>query len=233
MIAGRRVLGVIPARGGSKGVPGKNLCQVGGKPLIAWTIEAALATECIDRVIVSSDDAAIMAAARSAGADVPFQRPPDLASDESASIDVVLHALDMLAGYDLVVLLQPTSPLRTAADIDAATRLCVSCNSPACVSVSPAEQNPYWMFRVDGSHRLTPVLADQPMASRRQDLPAVYVLNGAIYVAEPAWLRRTRSFVGPEAVGYVMPAGRSIDIDTPEDVLVADRALSRIEHRVG
>lgn len=225
MIADRPVLAIIPARGGSKGVPGKNMRIVHGKPLIEWTIQAAKASKYIDRIVVSSDDDAIIDAARTAGADVPFKRPADLATDTATSIDVALHALDLLPGFQVVVLLQPTSPLRLSMDIDAALELCQRTDSPACASVTEAEQSPYWMFRVGERGRLKPVLADGPAVSRRQDLPDVYVLNGAIYVADCTWLRQTRSFLGPETVGYVMPESRSIDIDGPADLAAAESAL--------
>lgn len=218
MIDGRSVLAVIAARGGSKGLPGKNILPVGGKPLLAWTIEAARGAACIDRLVLSSDDEAIIAVARAHGCEVPFRRPPELATDEAASIDVVLHALDALPGHDIVVLLQPTSPLRTAADIDAACARLARKAVPACVSVSPAEQSPYWMYRLDACQVLLPLLEAPPGVVRRQDLPPVYALNGAIYAADVAWLRCTRAFVTHETVALVMPTERSIDIDTSDDL---------------
>ena len=129
-----KVLALITARGGSKGLPRKNVLLAGGKPLIAWTVEAAVSSECIDRVVLTSDDDEIMAAAMAAGCDVPFCRPAHLASDVATSLDVVLHAIDQLPGYEYVVLLQPTSPLRTAADIDAAFELMLETEAPSCVS---------------------------------------------------------------------------------------------------
>lgn len=228
MIDGKRVLGIIPARGGSKGVPGKNVRVVGNKPLIVWTIEAALAASHVDRVIVSSDDDAIIAVARSAGADVPFRRPGHLATDSASSIDVILHALDELPGYDLVVLLQPTSPLRVAADIDGAIESCVRAGAPACVSVSEAEQSPYWMFQLEAGNRLRPLLGEIHTASRRQELPQVYMLNGAIYVADCGWLRQTRAFLTLDTIAYLMPCDRSVDIDTPADLAAAEAALAAL-----
>lgn len=218
MIAGGRALGLIPARGGSKGVPGKNIRLVGGKPLIAWTIEAAKTSRCLDRVMLSSDDEAIMTVARDYGCDVPFKREVRLAADDTPSMEVVLDALARCPGYDWVVLLQPTSPLRTAVDVDAAMAHCVASNAPACVSVCEAEQSPYWMYTLgDGTH-LRPVLPSTGI-SRRQDLPPVYVLNGAIYVARTEWLIQEREFITAETVAYKMPDERSIDIDTELDFL--------------
>ena len=226
MIEGLSVLALIPARGGSKGLPGKNIRPAGGRPLIDFTIAAARAAQCVDRVVLSSDDDEIMRVARDCGCEVPFRRPAELATDEASSIDVVLHALDALPAHDLVVLLQPTSPLRTAEDIDGACRLMLQRDAQSCVSVTPAEQSPYWMFRLSGDGLLDPLLTDSARASRRQDLPPVYVLNGAVYVARCEGLRRERSFVGPRTVGYVMPAERSLDIDTPADFEAFARLVS-------
>lgn len=230
MIDGRRVLAVIPARGGSKGLPGKHLLQAGGRALIAWTIEAARAATCIDRTVLSSDDEAIMACARAHGCDVPFRRPAELATDSAASIDVVLHAVDALPGYDVVVLLQPTSPLRGAADVDAACATLAASKAPACVSVAPVAQSPYWMYRLGDRGTLQPIAELPAGATRRQDLPEVYALNGAIYVADVAWLRRTRSFVTRETVAHVMPAERSVDIDTSADFEAFRKAVSEDPH---
>lgn len=225
MIGNRRVLALIPARGGSKGLPGKNIIRVGGRSLICWTIAAAKSARCVDRVVLSSDDEAIAACARNAGCDVPFRRPATLATDTAAMIDVVLHALDEVPGFDIVVLLQPTSPLRQAGDIDAACIALESGTAPACVSVSPVEQSPYWMCRLAPNGRMVPLFDHESIATRRQDLPAVYALNGAVYAAETAWLRRTRTFVTSETVAHVMPTERSIDIDTAADLEAFKRAL--------
>lgn len=219
------MLGLITARGGSKGVPGKNVRVVGGKPLIAWTIESALACKTLDRLILSSDDEAIMQVALERGCEVPFKRVARLATDEATSIDVVIDALQRCPGYDWIVLLQPTSPLRQPGDIDEAMRCCLALGAPACVSVCAAEQSPYWMFNLRNGDRLHPLLPS-PEAARRQELPPAYVLNGAVYVARTTWLMNTRSFFGPDTVAYVMPVERSIDIDTETD-------LSRLATLIG
>src|SRR5688500_10349967 len=143
MIAGRSVLALIPARGGSKGLPGKNLLPVDGRPLLDWTVQAARRSRYIDRVVLSSDDPAIIAAGLAAGCDAPFVRPAELASDTAGTLEVVEHALDRLPGYDVLVLLQPTSPLRTAGDIDGACERMVASGAGSCVSVSLVEQSPY------------------------------------------------------------------------------------------
>ena len=140
-------------------------------------------------------------------------------------IDVVLHAIDQLPGYDVVVLLQPTSPLRTAEDIDAACEALDARNAPSCVSVSPVEQSPFWMYVLSAHGRMMPLIESASRATRRQDLPAVYKLNGAVYVAETGWLRRSRTFVTDETVAHVMPLERSVDIDTTADLEVFKQTL--------
>ncbi len=225
-LVGKSAVALITARGGSKGLPRKNVLFAGGKPLVAWTVEAAISAECVCRVVLSSDDDEIMAAARSAGCEVPFCRPTELASDMATSIDVVLHALEHLPGFDYVILLQPTSPLRTATDIDDAFALMLESDAPSCVSVCEADQSPFWMYRVDGNNKLQRLLPEMERITRRQDLPPTYVLNGAIYIARIDWLRANNKLVGKETVGYVMPKERSLDIDTAEDFAIF---RSRIE----
>ena len=225
MIKGKSVLAIIPARGGSKGVPRKNIRPLAGKPLLAWTIEAAQKSAYIDRLILSSEDEEIIAVAKAWGCEAPFVRPAELARDETPGIDPVLHALDALPGYDYVVLLQPTSPLREASDIDACIARCVEGDAPACVSVSPPAQHPYWTYMIDSKDHLSPLFENT--FNRRQDLPAVYALNGAIYVARTRDLRLTRDFLMPGTVAFVMPDARSLDIDSPADLTLAECLLER------
>lgn len=217
MIGAERVLAVIPARGGSKGVPRKNIRVVHGKPLIAWTIAAAQRSKYLDRIIVSTDNDEIAAVARGCGADVPFMRPAHLAADDTPGIAPLMHAMDQLPGYGWVVLLQPTSPMRTAADIDACLYRCIERNAPACVTMT-AVSPPELMFRIDQAGTVAPVLGWGGIAMRRQDLPDAYVLNGAVYAARSRWLRSTGGFLNEETVAYIMPQERSLDIDTEFDV---------------
>lgn len=216
MIAGGKVLAVIPARGGSKGVPGKNIREVGSKPLIAWSIDAARGSRFVDRVILSSDDAEIIRVARAHGCEAPFVREAQLAQDDTPTIEVVLDALDRCPGYDWVLLLQPTSPLRTAEDIDRVVERCLSHAAAACVSVCRVQESPYWMFTLCADDQLQPLLPDVTV-TRRQDLPPVYMLNGAIYLARTDWLRQNKKFVSEGTVAYEMPVQRSIDLDTESD----------------
>lgn len=225
MIGGKTVLAVITARGGSKGVPDKNIRQVDGRPLIAWSVEQAKASRLLDRVILSSDSPKIIAAARNAGCDVPFTRPAELATDEVGTIDVLRHAMAQVPRHDYLVLLQPTSPLRQAADIDAAIRLCHEGGVSTCVSVCEAGKSPYWMFTLEAGGRMKRILP-KPAGSRRQDLPVFHVLNGAVYVARWEHLAGGGDFVTEDTVGYEMPAARSIDIDTELDFRILELLIS-------
>ena len=219
-----RTLGLIPARGGSKGIARKNVKVLAGKPLIAWTIEAALRADALAAVVVSTDDDEIATAALAAGAQVPFRRPAELAQDATPGLDPVLHALDALPGYDAVLLLQPTSPLRSADDIRACLQLAAERVWPSVVSVCEPHAHPWWSYRLVEGGRLAPMF-EGPNAARRQELPAAYALNGALYFAHAAWLRKARAFVTADTLAYVMPAERSIDIDTELDWRIADMLL--------
>jgi CMP-N,N'-diacetyllegionaminic acid synthase len=232
-------LAIIPARGGSKGIPGKNLKLLADKPLIAWTIETALAATLLDRVIVSTDSAEIMNVAVRYGAEVPFKRPEDLAQDDTPGVAPVLHAarwLEENEGYrpDFIMLLQPTSPLRISDDIDNAIDLAVKRKADAVVSVTPAEAHPYWMKRIHDDGRMTDFIKlDQPM-ERRQDLPPLYVLNGALYLARYEILMERETFDTDNTFSFIMPPERSLDIDTPWDLYLADLILKdRYRNEVG
>jgi CMP-N,N'-diacetyllegionaminic acid synthase len=227
VIAGLRVLGLIPARGGSKGVPGKNLRDVAGKPLIAWTIEAAAASKYVDRQVISSDDSRIIEEAKRYGCEAPFVRPAKYAQDDSPGIDPVLHALAVLPGFDIVVLLQPTSPLRTAADIDTCLERLVETGAASCVSVREASDHPYWTFWAREDSRLSRFVNETAVSSApRQALPRALCLNGAVYAARVPQLLSSRALIGNDTIAYEMPLSRSLDIDDMEDLVEADRALS-------
>lgn len=228
MIGGKRVLGVVVARGGSKGLPRKNVLRVGGKPLIAWTVEAARQSNLLDRTILSTDDAEIAAIAAEWGCEVPFMRPAELATDHASIYDTLFHALDAEGeGFDYVVLLQATSPGRAATDIDAAIRTCFERGAPACVSLSEAAKAPHWMFTLSDGERLQPLFGWEPFRRRRQELPASFVVNGAVFVADIDWLRRNGNFYSPETVAWIMPAERSVDVDSVVDLRWFESLLSR------
>jgi N-acylneuraminate cytidylyltransferase/CMP-N,N'-diacetyllegionaminic acid synthase len=223
-----KTFALIPARGGSKGIPRKNVKLIAGKPLIVWTIEAALRSSMLDAVVVSTDDAEIAEVARRAGAQVPFMRPAELAQDQTPGLDPVLHALDQLPQYDSVLLLQPTSPLRTTEDIDACLQLAIERQAPSVVSVTEAETHPYWTYRVNEGRALERMIDAAPVA-RRQDLPEVVAINGALYFADASWLRRSHSLVSAETLAYVMTRERSVDLDTPLDWKLAELLLKELK----
>ena len=225
MIEGQRIMALIPARGGSKGVPRKNLRMLAGKPLIAWTIEAAKSSQYIDEVVLSSEDDEIIQTARAWGCATPFVRPAVLAGDEVSAVLPVLHAIQEFPGFDYVVLLQPTSPLRLPADIDACIEQCLQANANACVSVAKPDKSPYWMMQLDERARMVPVLGWNPQYRQRQDLPEVFALNGSIYVAKCDWLSVSETFLTEDTLAYEMPRHRSVDIDTELDLIVAEAIL--------
>ncbi len=226
MIDGKTVLGIIPARGGSKGLPRKNLLEVGDKPMLAWGIEAAAKSRYIDRTVISTDSDEIAAVARRFGGDVPFLRPAALAQDDSPIDLAILHALDTLGGnFDYFVMMEPTVPLKTTEDIDGCIALCLARRAPACVAISEPPQPPYWMVTTDSEARIGLLLGREMLARRRQELPKAYTITGAAYVARTEWYRRTRTFMDPATVGYVTPPERSVDIDTQLDLLVVNSLL--------
>lgn len=221
MIEHYNILAIIPARGGSKGVPRKNLRLFQGESLLARTIKSAKKSRYIDRIVVSSEDAEIIEEAKRAGADVPFMRPVELAQDHTPGIDPVLHALSKLEHYDYVVLLQVTSPLRTTEDIDACVEYCLQQKAPACVSVVEVDKHPYWMVTMPDGIRLQKFYSGE-IPARRQDLPEIFTLNGAIYVAKTDWLMQTKSFLTNKTIGFVMPKESSLDLDTELDFKILE-----------
>ena len=227
MIAGKSVLALLTARGGSKGVPRKNIRPAGGKPLIAWSIEAAKASRYVDRTILSTDDHEIADVAMRFGCDVPFMRPAELATDKAGSMDVIRHALATLGErYDLMVLLQPTSPLRRADDIDDALERYLASGAKTCVSVCEADKHPYWMVTVEEGGAVKQLFSPEQIPDRRQDAPPVFALNGAIYIAPTDHLVAGGELIIPGTFGYVMPKERSFDIDTELDLRLADFLLT-------
>lgn len=213
-------------------MPGKNIRPAGGRPLIAWTIEAALCSRYVDRVVLSSDDEEIIAVAMHHGCDVPFRRPAALATDTASSTEVVLDVLHRVEGYDLFVLLQPTSPLRTTRDIDASIELLDASGADRCVSVVEVQAHPWLVYSRNVSGRLRPFCDIPPGTSlRRQDLPGAWALNGALYVAQvPSFLKDPR-FVTEETVAYEMPVERSLDIDTAGDFATLESMLNSGDQR--
>lgn len=211
-------------------MPRKNVCEVAGKPLLAWTCEVALACPLLERVIVSTDSPEIADVALRCGVEIPFMRPSELALDETPGIEPILHAvrwLDEKQGYrpDQVVVLQPTSPLRSTEDVTNSIRLAIEKQAEAVVSVTRAKDNPYWSKVIDSEGRMTNFLESPGPVFRRQDLPDVYALNGAVYVVQRKVLLEKRTLFPENTYAYVMPEERSLDVDTLWDVHLADIIL--------
>ncbi|NKD56037.1 MULTISPECIES: cytidylyltransferase domain-containing protein [unclassified Haematospirillum] len=225
------IVAVIPARGGSKGIPRKNLMQIAGRPLIAYAIEVARNADSVDRVLISTDDSEIADVARELGAEVPFLRPPELAEDTAPMLGVLSHALAWLESQDVaveaLVLLQPTSPLRTGQHVEEAIALFRSAPASSVVSVVevPHQFNPVSVMKLSAQRTLAPFLEDQVIATRRQDKPKAYARNGpVVLVCHPDTLRSGELY-GERCVPYLMSEKDSLDIDTPEDLTLAEQVL--------
>lgn len=230
MYKGNSLLGIIPARGGSKGLPNKNIKVCAGKPLIEWTISAANGSQYLDRVIVSTDSKDIANVAKECNCDVPFLRPRELASDTSAIMDAVHHALARLNDegetYEHVVLLQPTSPLRTSNDIDRAIEMYFEvgdCNERTLISVYRADAKYALLMHKNGSGFMEFALPIDISNPRRQVLPECFLPNGAIYIGNMAY--SNTSFYGDKTIMYEMPINRSVDVDTIDDLNQAEKLL--------
>ena len=224
MIHSHSVLAVIPARAGSKGIAGKNMSLVSGRPLIQWTIDAAFASAYVDRVVVTTDDPLVRRLATGQGVTV-LSRPPHLAEDTTTAAEVIAHVLEQAFTEELIVYLQPTSPLRRGEDIDGCLDLLVSTRVQGVVSVTAVREAPEWMYRFKiGSAEIQPLIMDH-RAYRRQDLPDTVRLNGAVYCASQQALRPDGNFMRLLLAGYEMPGTFSIDIDEPGDLEAAERAI--------
>lgn len=226
------VLGVITARGGSKGVPRKNLRPLGGRPLLAWTAAAALASQHLARTVLSTDDEEIARLGRECGLEVPFLRPAELASDTAPTLPVLRHAVAALeaagARFDAICLLQPTTPLRTAADIDACIEMLERTGADAVVTMSPvpAEFNPHWVyFQSGGVFRLS--TGEPAPIPRRQELPPAYHREGSVYVTRRDVLMEQNSLYGKSLAGYIVDPAERVNIDTPADWEHAEALIAR------
>lgn len=220
------LLGIIPARGGSKGIYRKNIKELFGKPLIAWTIEVAQQVTKIDKIFVSTDDEEIAEIAEDWGVSVPFLRPSEIATDDTTSISTALHVLEVLTGFEEILWLQPTSPFRTVEDVNNLLKLTKSKKTFSVTSVCPVKANLNWMYKLNDHHVLTKWI-DEPTILTRQALPQSYIPNGAIYWAQVDWLKKNKTFISNETLGYVMSVDRSIDIDTPLDWQWAEFLMNR------
>jgi CMP-N-acetylneuraminic acid synthetase len=231
------VLALVPARGGSKGIPRKNLQLLGGRPLVAHAVTAGLQARVVTRVVCSTDDPEIAAAARDAGAEVPFLRPAELAQDTTEDLPVFVHALDWLAERDnwipeLVVNLRPTSPLRTARHVDDAVRLLLETGSDSVKAICLARQHPHKMWLRQPDSTIEPFLKTTFRLSRGPDVPRaeleeVYWQNGVVDVTRTAVVREQQVMIGRRVAGLVTEPEESIDIDTPLDLALAELLLAQ------
>ena len=228
MFNNKRILAIIPARGGSKGIPHKNIIDLCGKPLIGYSIEAAIGSKYIDYVLVSTDDDLIAGIAKKYGAKVPFLRPAELASDTAKTLDVIIHAVKTLAdlgfSFSDIVLLQPTQPLRTADDIDRAIECYYENSCQSLVSISEVDDHPLLIRSIE-ENRLKPLL-NVSSTCRRQDMPKYYRVNGCIYINPTSEISEETSF-NDNVIPFVMDKSHSVDIDELCDLVMAKYYLEK------
>jgi CMP-N,N'-diacetyllegionaminic acid synthase len=218
-------LAIIPARGGSKRLPRKNILDLAGKPLIEWSIEAGLKSKYIDKVVLTSEDAEILSIAKDIGVDV-IDRPVQLSTDSSTSFDVVKHAVETIEKYDYIILLQPTSPLRNEKHIDEAVELLIEKNADSVVSVCEVDHSPLWSNTLPDDGSMKDFLRPEVAGKRSQDFEKYYRLNGAIYICKTKPMMNYKTlFLKDNSYAYIMETSRSVDIDTYSDYLLANLIL--------
>lgn len=223
-----RLLGIIPARSGSKGVRDKNIREIDGKPLIQYTIEDAIACEALSEFLVSTDSERYAEIARGAGAPVPFIRPAELATDEAPTIDVVKHAVTEFENtrgetVDATVLLQPTTPLRTPADIDRSVAMFASSDADSLITCyETVDAHPNYMYEMDSENRVTALRKQHDVPDRRQDFDPVYLRNGAVYISTRELVFDRNRIFDDRPLAHVMPKERSVNIDEPFDLKMAE-----------
>jgi N-acylneuraminate cytidylyltransferase/CMP-N,N'-diacetyllegionaminic acid synthase len=235
MFKKKKILALIPARGGSKGLPGKNIRTLFGKPLIAWSIEAGLNSKYVDRVVVTTDDQKIASVAKKYGAEIPFMRPKELANDKSSSIDVVLHALDYLkkqgSEFDYIILLEPTSPLRETEDVDKSIEMLVNNRSGAVsiVGVSKVEAaHPMFDVKINKRGLLEHYMGSFQKYTRRQEIDDLYFFEGTVYISQVKAFIEKRTFYHEKTLPYIVPRWKSIEIDDIFDLVCAEAVKKQI-----
>lgn len=229
MYNNKKILAIIPARGGSKRLPGKNIKELAGKPLIAWTIEAALQSEIFDTIMVSTDDSEIARLSKLYGADVPFIRDSELSTDTSSSIDVVLDTLRFYENknenFNIVILLQPTSPLRESNDIIGALQLFEDNKAESVISVCEVDHPVQWCNELSNSLSMDSFFKEEYKNKRSQDFSKSYRLNGAIYIWDKEHFISEKNVIIPKSFAYVMDKNSSVDIDEEIDFIIAEALL--------
>ncbi|MDH4319033.1 MAG: acylneuraminate cytidylyltransferase family protein [Desulfobulbaceae bacterium] len=229
-----KILGLIPARGGSKGIPRKNIKLLHGKPLLCYTARAGLESTLLTKTILSTEDGEIAQTGRDCGLEVPFLRPAELAEDQSPTLPVILHALDFLAErgeeYDAVCLLQPTSPFRDGEVIDACIRLFMESSADTLITIVPfpKEYSPYFMYCRDNDGVVRNYMGEKTKVVRRQDVEQPYLREGSVYITSTKVLRGDKTIYGEKVVGYPMDPEKSINIDSMDDWQRAEEYLRKI-----
>jgi len=227
-----KILAIIPARGGSKKFPGKNIRRLCGKPLIGWTIEAALESDKIDRLVCSTDDKRIAKIAESMKCDVPFLRPIELAADGTKLVHAILHTIDWLEKrgevYDIVMTLQCTSPMRNTDDINRAIDIFVEKEAESLFSICEMEHPVFWCYTLDNLGRLKPLFQENYVAKRRQELPKTYLRNGAIFINKINALKKWKDFTKPKPHAYIMNRDHSVDVDDKNDFFYAEHLINKL-----
>lgn len=231
MYKSKTFLAIIPARGGSKGLPGKNIKELCNKPLIVWSIEAGLNSSYIDEVMVSTDSKNIAKISNKYGASVPFLRPANLASDTATSFDAIKHTIDYYQNvlkkkYDYIVLLEPTSPLRKASDIDKAIEQLMNSNADSIVGICKTEdQNPAFLVNKDAQNFISGYENKEIKILRRQDIKDVYFFEGTIYISKTEILLDKKTFYHENTIGYIVPKFKSLEIDDIDDFIMVEAIM--------
>ena len=229
------ILAIIPARGGSKGVPRKNIKLLAGKPLLEYTSAVTLKSSLLSKVVISTDDDEIISVAKKLGLEIPFKRPKDLATDSSSSLSVILHALEYFESkniyFDAVCLLQVTSPFRTVEFLDKAIQEFIKSDADSLISVQevPHEYNPHWSFELDENKNLKIATGETEIISRRQDLPKAYHRDGSIYITKSSILKEQNSLFGKKIAHIVSPKEFYVNIDTMDDWKKAEELVKHLK----
>lgn len=230
------MIAIIPARGGSKGIPRKNIKSLGGKPLISYTIEAAMQAKSVNRVFVSTEDLEIAEIAKKCGAEIPFMRPKNLATDASSAIDVYAYTLERLEKIlnekiESFIALLPTSPLRTGRDIDRAVKIFLEKKADSVISVNEAPHPPSWFLKLNENGVLTNFFNKTMSMKNRQEEPKAFIPNGAIYVLKMNVIKNKKNYYTNKTYAYILPSERSIDIDNPLDFALAEILIKKLDEK--
>jgi len=233
VINGKSLLAIIPARGGSKRLPRKNILNLAGKPMIAWTIDAALNSKYIDRLVISTDDNETATICKNYGGDIPFIRPPELAKDTSTAMEVIMHTIikleELKEKYEYIVVLQPTSPTRNVKHIDEAVDLLLKKNADSIISVTAVNHPIEWTNILPDDHSMDSFFLPEYQGMRSQDFPKRYMINGAIYLNNTKILKMTGSLINcGKGFAYIMEKENSIDVDTHFDFMMAEAILRQL-----